>query len=58
MTVETIVCSNCGKGDWTDYEPGDSLRCPWCESLNHLVRLEEYKDQNQDEGNEETEENQ
>jgi len=40
----TVVCSNCGEGDWRDHEPGDVLRCPWCESRNELTRLSEYSE--------------
>lgn len=42
---DPVVCSNCGKGDWRDHEPGDSLRCPWCESRHTLMWLSEYREQ-------------
>jgi DNA-directed RNA polymerase subunit RPC12/RpoP len=32
-----VVCSNCGMGDWQDHEPGDTLRCPWCEHRVNLI---------------------
>ncbi|ELY68921.1 hypothetical protein [Natrinema versiforme] len=42
---DPVVCSNCGNGEWRDHEPGDSLRCPWCESHNTLMWRSEYEAQ-------------
>lgn len=39
---DPVVCGKCGNGDWQDFEPGDTLRCPWCESRAALVWLSEY----------------
>lgn len=39
---ERVVCANCGEGNWTDHEPGDSLRCPFCETHSPLVFESEY----------------
>lgn len=40
-----VVCSECGKGDWRDHEPGDTLRCPWCERRVVLTWLERFKNE-------------
>lgn len=39
---KTVVCSNCGEGDWQDFEPGDTLRCPWCERREELTWRQDY----------------
>lgn len=42
---DIVVCGECGKGDWSDFEPGDTLRCPYCENRAVLVWLSEYNDE-------------
>jgi len=40
---KTVVCPDCKNGDWQDHEPGDTIRCPWCErrvTLDWLERIE------------------
>lgn len=41
-----VVCGNCGKGDWQDYEHGDWIdKCPFCERQGvTLVDPEDYEE--------------
>jgi len=42
-----VVCPECKNGDYQDHEPGDTLRCPWCEkrvTLEWLHRIDDDDD--------------
>jgi DNA-directed RNA polymerase subunit RPC12/RpoP len=43
MTYHSTVCSECGMGEWRDLEPGDTIRCPWCDKRVEVTWLTDFE---------------